>query len=251
MSDAPSQATENAASESAAPRSSAATTLRIVLLVAAAAALVWIGRSAGDALPRFATWVDGLGFWGPLVFVVAYAAGVVAMVPGSVLTLAAGALFGLVKGVVYVFIAATLGASLAFLVSRYLARAIVERRLEGNQRFSAIDRAVGGEGRKIVFLLRLSPVFPFSVLNYGLGLTRVGFWDYLIASLGMIPGTVLYVYYGKLAGDVASLAGGAEVERGAESWAVLLLGLAATIAVTAVVTRLARRALATATATGE
>jgi uncharacterized membrane protein YdjX (TVP38/TMEM64 family) len=210
-------------------------------------ALLLVGRSAGDAVPRFASWVEGLGFWGPLVFVFAYAAAVVAMVPGSVLTLAAGAIFGLVQGTIYVFFAATLGAALAFLVSRHLARSLVERRLQGNERFSAIDRAVGGEGRKIVFLLRLSPIFPFSLLNYALGLTRVGFWDYFVASLGMIPGTVLYVYYGKLAGDVASLAGGAEVERGAEYWAVLLLGLAATVAVTAVVTRSARRALAAVT----
>jgi len=247
MSDAPTRASGTSDTDASAPRSRAGSAWRALLVVAAVIALVVVGRSAGDALPRFAGWVEDLGWWGPVVFVVAYAAGVVAMVPGSVLTLAAGAIFGLVQGVVYVFVAATLGAAAAFLVSRHLARALVERRLEGNERFSAIDRAVGNEGRKIVFLLRLSPVFPFSLLNYALGLTRVGFWDYLVASVGMIPGTVLYVYYGKLAGDVASLAGGAEIERGVGYWAVLLLGLAATVAVTALVTRSARRALAAAT----
>jgi uncharacterized membrane protein YdjX (TVP38/TMEM64 family) len=149
--------------------------------------------------------------------------------------------------VIYVFIAATLGASAAFLVSRYLARRAVESRLADNPRFAAIDKAVGAQGRKIVFLLRLSPVFPFNLLNYALGLTKVRFIDYFIASLGMLPGTVLYVYYGKLAGDVAALAGGAAVQKDAAYYAVLALGLVATVVVTTIVTRTARRALREAT----
>jgi uncharacterized membrane protein YdjX (TVP38/TMEM64 family) len=168
-------------------------------------------------------------------------------VPGSLLTLAAGAIFGLAAGVLYVFIAATIGSAAAFVVARYLARNAIERRLASNAKFAAIDRAVGAQGRKIVFLLRLSPVFPFNLLNYGLGLTRVRFADYVLASVGMLPGTVLYVYYGKLAGDVAALAGGTASEKGAGYYAVLILGLAATIAVTTVVTRTARRALREAT----
>ena len=205
--------------------------------------LVLLGRSLGAQLPGFAAWVEGLGVLGPLVFVAGYAVAVVAFAPGSVLTLAAGAIFGLAKGTLYVFVAATLGASAAFLVARHLARGAVERRLAGNARFAAIDRAVGEQGRKIVFLLRLSPVFPFNLLNYALGLTRVRFADYFVACAGMLPGTLLFVYYGKLAGDVAQLAGGAGVQRGAGDWAVLLLGLAATVAVTTVVTRAARAAL--------
>jgi len=212
------------------------------------AALVVAGRLAGGALPRFTAWVNDLGVWGPAVFILGYAAAVVAFVPGSVLTLAAGAIFGLVKGTIYVFVAAVLGSAAAFLVARHLARAAVERRITQNPRFVAIDRAVAAEGRKIVFLLRLSPVFPFTLLNYLLGLTRVGFADYLVASVGMIPGTLLYVYYGKLAGDVATLAGGAPAPRGAGYWTVLALGLAATVAVTTVVTRTAGRALRDATA---
>jgi uncharacterized membrane protein YdjX (TVP38/TMEM64 family) len=220
---------------------------RIALVVAAVALLVVLGRQAGAYVPRFAGWVDTLGFWGPAVFVAGYAAAVVAFVPGSLLTLAAGAIFGLLEGTIYVFAAATLGAALAFLVSRHLARSAVEHRLEGNERFAAIDRAVGAQGRKIVFLLRLSPAFPFNLLNYALGLTRVRFGDYVLASLGMIPGTLLYVYYGKLAGDVAALAGGAAVEKGTAHYALLILGLVATIVVTTIVTRIARRALAEAT----
>ena len=222
---------------------------RILFGLVAVVLLVSIGRQVGGRLPQFAQWVDGLGIWGPVVFVAGYAGATVAFVPGSVLTLAAGAIFGLVRGVAYVMVGATIGASLAFLVARYIARSAIEQRLQGNNRFAAIDRAVGREGRKIVFLLRLSPVFPFNLLNYALGLTNVRFIDYFIACLGMIPGSLLYIYYGKLAGDVAQLAGGAAVGRGAEYYAVLLLGLVATVVVTTIVTRTARRALQEATGT--
>jgi uncharacterized membrane protein YdjX (TVP38/TMEM64 family) len=221
--------------------------VRILLVTAALAALVLAGRAAGAYVPTFAGWVDGLGLWGPLIFIAGYAAAVVLFAPGSVLTLAAGAIFGLLEGTIFVFVAATLGAAVAFLVARHLARGAIERRLAGNARFAAIDRAVGAQGRRIVFLLRLSPVFPFNLLNYALGLTRVRFADYLVASLGMLPGTLLYVYTGKIAGDVAALAGGAAVERGTAYYAVLVLGLLATLAVTTMVTRIARRSLAEAT----
>ena len=92
-------------------------------------------------------------------------------------------------------------------------------------------------------LLRLSPVFPFNLLNYALGLTRVRFADYLVASIGMLPGTLLYVYYGKVAGDVARLAGSATVPRGAAYYGFVALGLVATVVGTTLVTRTARRAL--------
>jgi uncharacterized membrane protein YdjX (TVP38/TMEM64 family) len=209
--------------------------------------LVVLGRAAGAYIQPFAQWVDGLGFWGPAAFVLGYAIAVVAFVPASLLTLGAGAIFGIAHGVIYVFVAATIGSCLAFLVSRYLARSAVERKLEGKPKFSAIDRAVEAEGLKIVFLLRLTPVVPFNLLNYALGLTRVRFADYAIASVGMLPGTLLYVYSGKLAGDVAAVAGNPAVARGWGYYSLLALGLAATLAVTMVVTRSARRALAEAT----
>jgi len=216
---------------------------RALAAVAVVIALLAVGRIVGAYLPAFARWVDGLGVWGPVVFIVGYALAAIAFVPASILTLAAGAIFGVARGVLYVFVAAVLGACGAFLVARHLARGVVERRLAGNARFAAIDRAVGREGRKIVFLLRLSPVFPFNLLNYALGLTRVRFADYVVASIGMIPGTILYVYYGKLAGDVATLASGAAVAKGPGYYAVLVLGLVATVVVTTLVTRTARRAL--------
>ena len=221
--------------------------LKILLGVGALAALLYLGRSAGSYVPAFAEWVEGLGALGPIVFIVGYAVAVVLFIPGSLMTLAAGAIFGLAEGTAYVFVAAVLGSTAAFLIARHGARAAIERRLEGDERFAAIDRAVGEEGRKIVFLLRLSPVFPFNLLNYSLGLTQVRLADYLIASLGMLPGSLLYVYTGKVAGDVAAVAGGGAGEKGAADWAVLVLGLVATAIVTIIVTRIARRALDAAT----
>jgi uncharacterized membrane protein YdjX (TVP38/TMEM64 family) len=218
-------------------------TARLLLLLVGLAVLAIAGRSAIELIPRFADWVARNGMAGVLLFVLGYVAATVAFVPGSLLTIAAGAIFGLAKGATLVFVAATLGASAAFLVSRYLARPLVERRLAGNDRFVAIDRAVGQEGRKIVFLLRLSPVFPFNLLNYALGLTKVSLGDYVLASAGMLPATLLYVYYGKILGDVARVASGTPIPRGPEYYVLLGIGLAATIAVTALVTRTARRAL--------
>jgi uncharacterized membrane protein YdjX (TVP38/TMEM64 family) len=221
---------------------------RIAAGVAVVAALVLLGRWLGGSLPAFAQWVEQLGFWGPVVFIAGYAAAVVAFVPASLLTLVAGAIFGVAKGTAVVFVAAVLGSSAAFLISRYLARSAIEQRIAGDARFAAIDRAVGAEGRKIVLLLRLSPAFPFNLLNYGLGLTRVRFQDYLAASVGMLPGTLLYVYLGKVAGDVAALAGGVRPAGGNAGTVLLVVGLVATAIVTVLITRIARRALAEATA---
>ena len=215
----------------------------LALGLAALAGLVLIARTGGEALPAAAEWVQGLGAWGPAAFIALYALAIVLFVPGSLLTLAGGALFGVWAGVAYVFSAAVLGSTLAFGIARYGARGWVEQRIATNPRFAALDRAVGEEGLKIAFLLRLSPAFPFTFLNYALGLTRVRVRDYLLASLGMLPGTFLYVYSGRVIGDVAQLAAGVNVERGGGYFLVLALGLAATAAVTVLITRMARRAL--------
>jgi uncharacterized membrane protein YdjX (TVP38/TMEM64 family) len=219
------------------------TLLKVVGVLVAVAALFFLGRELGAYVPRFAEWVDGLGFWGPVVFIGGYAAATVAFVPGSLLTLAAGAIFGLARGTLFVFFGSTLGASAAFLIARYLARGAVERRLEGKPRFASIDNAVAKQGRKIVFLMRLSPIFPFNLLNYALGLTKVRFVDYLIACVGMIPGTFLYVYYGKALGSLAAVAGGAQPNKGTADWVLLGVGLVATVLVTTVITRIAKKAL--------
>jgi len=224
--------------------------LRLVALGLAFAALVALGSQAGPYLQRFQEWVAGLGAWGPIAFIAGYALATLAFAPGAILTLAAGPIFGVVEGVVYVFVAATLGAALAFLAARHLVRDAIARRVAGNPRFEAIDAAIARDGRRIVFLLRLSPVFPFNLLNYALGLTRVGFIDYCIASLGMIPGTVLYVYLGALGGQ-ATVAASDEGETALLTWAVRILGLVATAAVTVLITRTARRALAKAEVASE
>ena len=220
---------------------------RVLAGVVAVIALAALGRQFGVFLDRFVEWVEGLGTLGPIVFVAGYVAATVAFIPGSVLTLAAGAIFGLGQGVLYAMIGATAGSSLAFLLARSVAREAIAQRVAGNPRFAAIDRAVGREGFKIVLLLRLSPVFPFNMLNYGLGLTNVRFVDYVIASVGMLPGSLLYTYSGFVAGDIVRLAADTGPERGPAYYAVVALGLAATVAVTTIVTRTARRAIREAT----
>jgi len=215
---------------------------RALLLAAIAVAVLLAATQAGAYLDAFRGWVAELGVWGPVVFIAGYAVAVVAFVPGSLLTLAAGTIFGIRAGTAYVFVAATLGSCAAFMVARYAARGWVESRLAGNPRFAAIDAAVAQQGLKIVTLLRLSPVFPFTLLNYALGLTGVRFRDYALASVGMLPATLLYVYSGAIAGDAASAAGGAAT-AGTSEWTVRVVGLAATLLVTIFVTRLARRAL--------
>lgn len=224
--------------------------LRWVLVVVVAIAAVVLARSTGlgdvvaTSLQAFLRWVPTLGPWGPVAFIAGYVLATVAFVPGSVLTLAAGAIFGLSAGTIYVFCAASLGACAAFALARTVARGAIERRLAGNPRFAVIDRAIAAEGRKIAFLLRLSPVFPFSLLNYALGLTRVRFVDYLLACLGMLPGTVLYVYLGSLAGDAAGRTAGGQSTL---EWIFKAAGLVVTVVVTLVITRTARRALKEAT----
>lgn len=217
--------------------------VRVAAVAAAVAVVLLFGRRVASYLPEFTSWVDGLGVWGPLVFVLGYAVATVAFIPGSLLTLAGGAIFGLAEGTALVFVGACLGATGAFVASRYFVRGAIERRVAAEPRFAAIDRAVGRQGFRIVLLLRLTPIVPFVFLNYALGLTRVKLRDYVGACVGMIPATVLYVYYGKVIGDVAQIAAGVGEERGLADHALLALGLVATVVVTTIIVRIARRAL--------
>lgn len=205
------------------------------------AAVVLAGRELGGYAEAFEAWIEGFGVWAPLVFIFGYAVATVAFVPGSALTLAAGALFGLVRGTLFAWTGATLGASAAFLVARYGARGWVEKKLEARPRFQELDRSIGRDGGKIVALLRLAPIFPFVLLNYALGLTRVRFLHYLLACLAMLPGTLLYVYYGYV-GRQALTGGGAG--KTVWDWVLLGIGLAAVLAVTVIITRKAKQALA-------
>lgn len=195
-------------------------------------------------------WISGLGALAPALFILVYIAACVLFVPGTLLTLGAGALFGVLWGTVYVSIGSVVGATAAFLIGRYLARDWLARRIERDPRFAAVSAAVAREGRKIVALTRLSPIFPFNLLNYAFGITEVRLRDYILASwLAMLPGTVMYVYIGSLAGSLAGLGAGARARTPAE-WALYTAGLAATVAVSVYVTRIARAALVTETKAG-
>jgi uncharacterized membrane protein YdjX (TVP38/TMEM64 family) len=148
----------------------------------------------GEYLKALQAWIRGLGYWGPLVFILLYAVTTVAALPGSVMSVFAGAVFGPVIGVVAVIFGATLGAGLAFLVARYFAREAVSSWLSSKEKFRQLDDLTEKQGAIMVAVTRLVPLFPFNLLNYGFGLTKVPFWTYVGWSfLCMLPGTVLYV----------------------------------------------------------
>jgi uncharacterized membrane protein YdjX (TVP38/TMEM64 family) len=194
-------------------------------------------------LQQSLVWVQSLGFWAPVAFIVIYNLATILFIPGSILTLGGGVLFGAFWGSFYVFVAATLGAIFAFLIGRYLSRDWVSRKIEKYPKFKAIDRAVAKEGLKIVFLTRLSPIFPFNLLNYAFGVTQVSLKDYILGSIGMIPGTILYVYIGSLAGDIAMIGMKSSAVDPTIQWVIRIIGLIATITVTIYVTRIAKKAL--------
>ena len=215
--------------------------------IAIVLALIALSIAAKTFLPldawmkALSAWVEKLGPWGVVVFALIYAAATVLFIPGSLLTIASGLIFGVGLGLAAAWSGAVLGASLAFLIARYVARKKIEAKAKENEKFAAIDEAIGQQGWKIIGLLRLSPLIPFSVSNYLYGVTRVGFWPYLLASAGgMLPGTLLYVYLG--AAGKAGL-GGAEKARSPLEYTFFGVGLVATVVVTVLVTRIAKKAL--------
>ncbi|MCL6436365.1 MAG: TVP38/TMEM64 family protein [Leptolyngbyaceae cyanobacterium HOT.MB2.61] len=198
-----------------------------------------------DYLQSALLWIQNLGPAGAIAFMAIYILATVLLIPGSLLTLGGGAIFGVLVGSVYVFLAASIGATLAFLIGRYLARGWVSKQIEGNTKFKAVDNAIAREGLKIVILTRLSPVFPFNLLNYALGVTQVSLKDYLVGFIGMLPGTVMYVYIGSLAGSLAMIGSPSTTNPQIQmiQWIIRIVGLIATIAVTVYITRIARKAL--------
>ena len=202
------------------------------------------GFNPSELLHDSLAWIQDLGALGAIVFIGLYAIATVAFFPGSILTLGAGVVFGVLQGALYVWIGATLGAMLAFLAGRYLLRDWVFQKIADNPKFRAIDTAVGREGLKIVLLTRLSPIFPFNLLNYAFGVTSVSLKDYMLGCAGMIPGTILYVYIGSLAGNLAAIGIANPPTNPTVQWSLRIVGLAATIAVTLYITRIARKALA-------
>ncbi len=196
-------------------------------------------------LRSFNDWVGHMGVVGIFIFVGVYVAATVLLAPGAILTIGSGLAFGLWKGFLAVSAGSTIGAALAFLVARFIARAKVEAIAKQNEKFQNIDKAIGKEGANLIFLLRLSPVIPFNLSNYFYGLTAVRFWPYVFASwIGMMPGTLLYVYIGTAGkAAVAAAAGGQMVKYGWQYWTFMSVGLAATVIVTIWVSRIARDAL--------
>jgi uncharacterized membrane protein YdjX (TVP38/TMEM64 family) len=235
------QACSDADPPSAASSESRSGSKRLAILAVVIVALSIAGYllPVGQWLTGFDEWVQEQGAWGAVWFGVIYVICTVLFVPGSILTLGAGAIYGPVWGTILISLASTTGAACAFLVGRYVARGHVHAWMQSKPRFAALDEAVARKGGWIVFLLRLSPVFPFNFLNYALGLTGVRFWHYVLASwIGMLPGTIAYVLVG-YAGRQA-LAG----EQKLWYWVAAAV---ATLIVTLYVTRMATRAIREAT----
>jgi uncharacterized membrane protein YdjX (TVP38/TMEM64 family) len=186
-------------------------------------------------------WVQQLGPVGVIVFILAYALATVLFLPGWIFTVSAGLIYGVVRGTLIALTGATIGAALAFLVARYFLRENVKQFAEKNPRFKAIDDAIGKDGWKIIGLLRLSPLIPFNFSNYFYGITSVSFGAYVaISAIGMLPGTLLYAYLGAI--GKAGVTGGAS-SHSMWQYVFLGIGLIATIAVTILVSRIARNAL--------
>jgi len=187
--------------------------------------------------------VKGLGWMGYVLFAALYVAATVLFLAPTVLTLGAGAVYGVVGGTLLVSVSSMIGACTAFLLGRYFARDAIASKVEGNAKFKAIDDAVRQQGWKIVGLTRLSPLFPFSLLNYMYGLTPVSFRHFFFASwVGMLPGTIMYVYLGT-AGESLVTLGAEGREKTTAEWTLLGAGLIVTIVVTLFVTRIAQKAL--------
>jgi uncharacterized membrane protein YdjX (TVP38/TMEM64 family) len=210
---------------------------RPVLLLTVIIAVLIVAKTlgVGEKLGMLRDWINSLGAWGGIVFVFLYIIAVVAALPGSALTITAGAIFGSVFGVILVSLSSTIGAGLAFLIARYLARDAIVRWLSTNEKFRRLDQLTERHGAIIVALTRLVPIFPFNLLNYGFGLTRVPFWTYLFWSwLCMLPGTILYV----VGADVLTKG----IAKGSAPWA-LILALVAIAGILAYLVRYARRKL--------
>ena len=216
------------------------TILLIVIALAVVAGLALL--PVRDWFAQLQGWIAQLGATGPMVLAAVYVVATVLLIPGSVLTIGAGTLFGLWVGALTALTGANLGALCSFLLSRTLLRERVAKWAEANPKFAALDRAIGESGFKMVLLSRLSPAFPFVLLNYLLGLTKVRTGAYVLANLlGMLPGTFLYVYLGVAARE--ALGGASASAAGPYKQILTWVGLAATIGVVVLVTRAARKAL--------
>lgn len=195
-----------------------------------------IGQLATPYLPGFSVWVQTLGAWAPLAFVAAYIGVVLFMLPAFLLTMAGGAVFGVVKGSALVLAGATIGGTLAFLLGRTVLRASVARRVAAHPTLSAVDRVIGDDGLRLMFLLRLSPAIPFVLSNYALGVTRVRTRDFVMAMPGMLPIIASYAAFGAAGAKAAN-------GKGALPMPVLMLGVVATVVLGLLFARMTQKAL--------
>ncbi|MGH7810064.1 MAG: FAD-dependent oxidoreductase, partial [Candidatus Binatia bacterium] len=219
-----------------------ATKAVVIVTLAAAVFVGFLFLPVRAWFMHFERYVQSLGAIGPLVVVVFYILCTVLFVPGSAITIGSGTIFGLQTGLVVVVLGANLGALCSFLLARGILREKVARWAQGNAKFRALDQAIGRQGFKMVLLTRLSPVFPFVLLNYFLGLTAVRTGAYMAANLlGMLPATFLFVYIGAAARD--AIAGQSDASADFYQQILKYVGLLATIAVVVLVTRVARKAL--------
>lgn len=209
--------------------------LAALILILAALVFAWRSPKAAHLLSQTLEWIKGLGAWAPMAFVVLYVIAVVLFIPASIFTVGAGFVFGMAWGSFYVLIAALIAANVTFLLGRHVARNWIARRIQSYPKFRAIDEAVAREGWKIVALVRLAPVFPFSLMSYAFGLTRIPLWKYFLANFMMIPGTLMYVYFGAVARDLTGKAN-------TPPWIKWTVG-AVTVLVVLYITRFAKRAL--------
>ncbi len=231
------------ASPGAARRGPARALLLLAGLAVIAAALFLL--PVGGWIAALAEWARGAGVAGALGFAAIYAFATVLLLPGSLFTLGAGLVWGPLLGVLVAWPAATLGAILSFVAGRTIARGAVSRAAARRPRLAAVEEAISRDGFRIVLLLRLSPLFPFNLVNYASALTPVRLRDFAVATaVGIVPGSFLYAYLGSVLGSAAALAAGERPDAGAAGQVLFWGGLAATAAVTAIVTRTARRALA-------
>jgi uncharacterized membrane protein YdjX (TVP38/TMEM64 family) len=209
----------------------------IVIALSVASALLPVK----DWIRAFTNWVQHLGPAGVVVFILAYALATVLFLPGWIFTVGAGLVYGIVGGTLVALSGAIIGATLAFIIARYFLRKNIEEYTKKNARFKAIDEAIGKNGWKIVGLLRLSPLIPFNLSNYFYGITSIGLLAYVaVSAIGMIPGTLLYAYLGAI--GKAGVSGG-KTQHTPAQYVLLGVGLIATIAVTILVSRIAKNAL--------
>ncbi len=199
------------------------------------------GLAAGQLLlpwiPRFGEFVQSMGVWAPIVFVAVYIAGIVLMMPVFLLIMVGGAVFGIVQGTLLAMLSALVGGTLAFLIGRHFAREQVAKRVASHPVLSSIDRVIGEDGMKLVFLLRLSPAVPFVLSNYTLGVTRVRLRDFVLGTFGLVPIVAMYAAFGSAAGAVTADG------RPAVSPLVMAAGVVATVVLGLLLARIVQRAL--------